>query len=859
PPCPALRSPATADGFGDPLPPGAIRRFGTIRLRHRREVTAVDISPDGREIWAASEDGEIVAWDFATGRELRRRASWGAVTAIERLPGAAGLVTSGGLDAVFIVRDPATAAPRLRLIAARPPKTNSSTVHAFAASPDGRLWATAGAGSDVQLWDGGSGAPSLVLSGSAAPAAALAFPAAGRVAALARTGEWTLWEATSGAKLGETRLFERESGSPATSSPDGRWFAAHGSVWDASTGKAVSRLRGGDRRYRFSADGRRLAGAGTEIVVLDTATGAVLLHCPVPGGGYGTAVALSADGCRLVCGTHRGVLVRLRVETGPETSSLDAPEGEILSIAFTRDGRRLLAASERDSVLRAFDVESGDIAWKRPLETWPAALATHPGNTATVVLARGTVVLDDATGAELRRIPTPGTRSPPPSLTRDGKFAAIAVASEGPGMLRPTAGIEIWDLTSGEVRASIGPPGEDLESLALSEDASILAGTLGHHTLVVWDAATGAERARAPVPTRLTYRSIALFTPRGGLSLYGGSYDARTMTAGDLQVGLASHSPVFPGQNPYSPDGLLRASVAWGDGSVVKVTGVAPNALPLRHPGGRTTALAWAPDGRVLATGTSDGAIHLWDVRHPALLRTDPTTPPTPPAEQKSDGPPVLQLDFDDGFRGPGILDTLVAASSGSLRFVAGVRGSALRVEAGPDSRPLVFPEGRDAALPGPWTVEFWFRIEEGSAWVFEKPESGTEYAFVLVVKSDLFSFDVRQAMQPNLFYHFWNIYGEVGGHGSFDLSTPRGPIPPGRWTHVALAFETPGHSLSLYLDGSHASTTHHGSVSPPRVGELSFGSWPVKSHPRAVSLDELRIFDYARTALQISADAAKR
>lgn len=96
-------------------------------------------------------------------------------------------------------------------------------------------------------------------------------------------------------------------------------------------------------------------------------------------------------------------------------------------------------------------------------------------------------------------------------------------------------------------------------------------------------------------------------------------------------------------------------------------------------------------------------------------------------------------------------------------------------------------------------------------------------------------------------------------GGGAFDLNVPRGPVPAGRWTHVALAFEPQGRTLALYLDGTQASTTHHSSVSPPRVGPLTLGSWSMKPPIRAATLDELQIFDYPRSAKQIAADAAKR
>src|SRR5947199_7013693 len=59
------------DCHGDPLPPGAITRLGSVRFRHPDAVTAVAFSPDGKTLFAAGADRGIRVWDPDTGR-LRR-------------------------------------------------------------------------------------------------------------------------------------------------------------------------------------------------------------------------------------------------------------------------------------------------------------------------------------------------------------------------------------------------------------------------------------------------------------------------------------------------------------------------------------------------------------------------------------------------------------------------------------------------------------------------------------------------------------------------------------------------------------------------------------------------------------------
>ena len=57
------------DSFGDPLPQGAIRRIGTIRLRHSDTIRSVAYSRDGKFITSAADNG-VAVWEAQTGRRV---------------------------------------------------------------------------------------------------------------------------------------------------------------------------------------------------------------------------------------------------------------------------------------------------------------------------------------------------------------------------------------------------------------------------------------------------------------------------------------------------------------------------------------------------------------------------------------------------------------------------------------------------------------------------------------------------------------------------------------------------------------------------------------------------------------------
>ena len=73
-PCPSAQATKPAlpkDLYGDPLPPGAVARLGTMRLRH---ADAVDLtySKDGKRLVSFSEwDSSVRVWDAAA--EFDRR------------------------------------------------------------------------------------------------------------------------------------------------------------------------------------------------------------------------------------------------------------------------------------------------------------------------------------------------------------------------------------------------------------------------------------------------------------------------------------------------------------------------------------------------------------------------------------------------------------------------------------------------------------------------------------------------------------------------------------------------------------------------------------------------------------------
>jgi WD40 repeat protein len=616
-----------ADGYGDPLPSWALARFGTA---HRPTGgRGLAFSADGTRLRCCGIDGVLREFDLGSWTLQSEERICGDFVAVQRRSG-----TFTWLSDVF---DP----PPDPVVADLPIETR------FA----GSALAIAGAAQATLRGVPGLSTPHVAIRVGTAPSA-VALSADGSVAAIG----WQDGELAVGAppvhvaKLATTvqgialspdasvaavqaqgiHLVDTKSGverfaevskdfAPrgAAFAPDGRTFVhASGTdriaLRDARDGALVWQvemkglLHWGD--LAFSSDGRRIACAMGDVVVLDAADGHVVQRIATNARWSG-AVAFSPDGSRLAASTAGSVRVW---DTANWTET--TPAGAIADgLEFSPDGTALLSVG-RDGLARIWDAATGTL--RRTLSSggkvtqaaWSADGASVRCQEFDGTGASAIAVFDAASGARTDSFPTPKDSRP---ILHGVSPAFLRYTRSG-----ATGRFGSWDVLDAKsltVRCSTS-----VQSLGnangISRDGRIAASTPGTSPVEFLDLTTGK-----------TARSDARWSSRQGMAmLVALTPDAATVcvllqhghvvVAGEVEGAFDTGTHGAFAALAISPDGRLVAVgdafggvQLWSAARSRRLTDLAGHRDCIR-------TLDFSPDGSRLASGAEDATILVWDV-----------------------------------------------------------------------------------------------------------------------------------------------------------------------------------------------------------------------------------------------------
>jgi len=632
------------DLIGDPLPPGALARFGTTRLRHGGIVSAVALSPDGKTLVSAGDDRLIRLWDPATGKALGTlEGHIGAVHCLALSPDGKTLV-SGGADKLICLWDMSAAGrPGTKPTQAT---GHADTVVSLAFSPDGKTLVSGGLDSTARAWDPATGKQLLAFDNDKGRVRYVVFSPDGKtVAGVCASDDYfkatvQFWDAATGKHL---RQLGPDSKGPVhrisqiAFSPDGDTLAVAGDdklqLFEVSSGEELHKGKkwlGGAYCVAFSPDGKTVAyGSTGQLKLAQVATGRELRQFEGEQD-YFYSLAFSRDGKTLVGGGTRTVGV-WDPATGKERLRFAGHPGTVCALVFSPDGKRLLTGGYGPT-MRWWDVSTGKAAGTIPgaralgALTWNDDVVVSPdGKTLALIGSNLSIhLVEAATGKE--RVKFTGHLPPNTSAVTT---MHVVFTPDGKTVISSTLGIDhhirFWDAVTGKERMKIDTGPQNKGGLAISPDGKWLYHTTLQGPVLVYDAATGKELrtiGKAGNGARLLTPS-----PDGRLL---GAVENDGVHVWEAATGTELYQFGGPQGRPtrlaFCPDSRTLAVFGEG-GSAAQLWEVATGKLRLKVGGhvGAVRGAAFSSDGRLLATGGDDTTALLWDWRALALLgRTDP-------------------------------------------------------------------------------------------------------------------------------------------------------------------------------------------------------------------------------------------
>lgn len=672
---PAPKGDVRTDRYGDPLPPGAVARLGTLRFRTPDEADALAFSPDGKMV-AINSRGGLFLFDAVSGKGIKRLGDYtfnqNQQTSLAFSPDGKRLIARGRTSI-----DDGKGNPKTKNIVRvweldgvqKPQVYDADHVFWVGWSADHQPLAVCleTEGALLRELTGGRSQrfpckelrrPELsnfVLCACA--------PAGGTLVVADEQTVIHAWDIATGTEHSTIEPKKGEILRDLAVSPDGSRLATlhqnraapYGHIvpiWDSKTGQLLRTVASDQKNLStlaFSIDGRTLATAGWNgIRCWDVATGKELSRSE--GEGSNTlAIAFRADAKSFATlQRHTNAFHLWDVATGKRKPAPQGHAGRPFGSSFSPDGRRLASGGAIDGAIHIWDLATQESLLNIRRRGWVRGAVFSPD---------GRWIYSTSTDDELWISDT---------ATGERKYVIKLEDPERP------------DTVQDAISMQLSADGKSLVAFSYYYPKKNGAGPNYNETLITgWDAMTRKQLFRRRLPTRDSWNAVSADARLLAFAFPGsddlkktapgqGPMRLENLATGEALLGL----PQLEGQTmplEFSPDGRWLASsnynnkrykegvpnstsrnlVLWDLTTATEVLALprdgqpraafSPNSrlLAIPAPGqsilvwdlvrGRelkrfkdfnaeVTSLAFAPDGRRLVSGLADSTLLVWDV-----------------------------------------------------------------------------------------------------------------------------------------------------------------------------------------------------------------------------------------------------
>jgi len=322
-------------------------------------------------------------------------------------------------------------------------------------------------------------------------------------------------------------------------------------------------------------------------------------------------VAFSPDGATVACPGEDNTVCVVELAGGKIIHRFKGHENEVTAVIFAPDGKTLISGS-KDRTIRLWDLETKKE--KQCLEGHDGYVIHLNMSADGKVLASqdsnyGTRIWDTATGKEVAACRRAGEGSM--ALTPDGKLLALASARKS---------VDFWEVPTGREHAPRAGHRDTIVALAFSDDGATLASAGSDQTVRTWDPGTMKQLQTYQEKAELVAFSSGILILGDGKNRFwipDKNSGKKVLPPKHVPVGLVNGKI-------SSPDGRMQVQ-ALEDGSVrlVEIASGQERRVFKGH-ADKVTAAIFSGNGKVLATGSADATILLWDIYGSSAGPLDP-------------------------------------------------------------------------------------------------------------------------------------------------------------------------------------------------------------------------------------------